>query len=208
MLGDSAVKSHIMEKTGDPNTIQVFTENTGHVNSAVFRQFGANPFNIAVVGLCGCTVLVVISNQAVYITHYFEDLAFDAEPGDPAPDLQGTVLNFLNNPMNGYDSLAQHSALFNDPSTTVYFMSPAKRSKVLYDTQLNDIGTAIRAILPNMVNNMQEYGYPPLDMKKGPDKTLMATTTLGRALFEYDPNPGGNPQRRLYFQSKKIIADL
>ncbi|KAI0903985.1 hypothetical protein F4824DRAFT_505528 [Ustulina deusta] len=50
-----------------------------------FSNFDANILNIGTEGLEGCTVLTVVSRRAVYMAHFFENLAFAPESGK-APD--------------------------------------------------------------------------------------------------------------------------
>ncbi|KAI0483743.1 hypothetical protein F4859DRAFT_512386 [Xylaria cf. heliscus] len=61
-----------------------------------FSNFGANILNIGTEGLEGCTVLTVASRRAVYMAHFFENLAFAPDDGK-APDtaFQQNCLNLI-----------------------------------------------------------------------------------------------------------------
>jgi hypothetical protein len=49
--------------------------------TAVIRLLGEKDVNWEIQGLHGCTVLVVLSRQAVYVAHYTEELAFSPPKG-------------------------------------------------------------------------------------------------------------------------------
>lgn len=53
---------------------RVFDRSTGRFNSAEFRSPLINDvspkFEIGVEGLCGCTILVVVSREAVWFAHF------------------------------------------------------------------------------------------------------------------------------------------
>jgi hypothetical protein len=50
----------------------VFDDDTKHFNSAVFQLIGKDqtPFELGVKELCGCTVVVVVSQEAVWFGHF------------------------------------------------------------------------------------------------------------------------------------------
>ncbi|KAI9861756.1 MAG: hypothetical protein M1813_005105 [Trichoglossum hirsutum] len=205
VTGSDAKKKYVIRVTDNPNTIQVFTAQTGASNSAVFRDLrtAVAPVNIGIVGLCGCTALLIVHPDAVYFAHYFEDLSFQANPGDPPANFQANVINFLNNGLPGYDSLVQHTALFNSDETRIFLMSPRRTaSTYLYNVEITQLKARVAAILPN-AQVPTELPYKPLNMGSSTDQTLMDTTALGRALFEWDPNAGA-PQTRVWLQDYKF----
>jgi hypothetical protein len=211
--GFEAIRDHVIGTTNNlDQTVMVYTAQTGLSNSVVFRELGNDPVNIGIVGLCGCTALVVVNEQAVYFAHYYENLSFRANPGDPPANFQANVIDFLKDGLPSYDSLAAHAGIFNNPSTTAYILTPARGNTLLYDDEIRALGDTIVEILPNMKNDIVEFPYSPVNMGTGTGDTLMADTILGRALFEYDPNPDPNGvqhrQLRIFFQSKPILSSL
>jgi hypothetical protein len=48
--------------------IQVYSNDTLG-NSAEFRVFGDEPFDMGVQNLCGCTIVVIVSRLAVWFAH-------------------------------------------------------------------------------------------------------------------------------------------
>jgi hypothetical protein len=55
----------VFEPDKDPFNGKLRDENT-----ALYRPLGNVPFNMGVEGLCGCTILVIVSREAIYFAHF------------------------------------------------------------------------------------------------------------------------------------------
>lgn len=53
----------------DPSMINVLPLGI-HRTTSAFSEFGTHPFNIGTDFLCGCTCLVVVSEEAAYMAHF------------------------------------------------------------------------------------------------------------------------------------------
>ncbi|KAH0553173.1 hypothetical protein GP486_006644 [Trichoglossum hirsutum] len=197
---------YVVRWTNDVGTVQVFTAATGPRNSAVFLPLtvAGGALKVGLSGLCGCTALVVISGGAVYFAHYFEDLSFQANPGDPPANFDANVVNFLNHGNGAYPGL--QAADFNFPDTRVFVMTPKRGTRtIVYNALITRLVATVATILPLVPrDNYEIYGYQPPHMNTAAGNAAM-DTSLGRALFEYDPT-GATPQARLFFQSNVMFA--
>ncbi|KAL4943071.1 hypothetical protein BDV06DRAFT_235013 [Aspergillus oleicola] len=76
----------------------VYTYELNPGNSAEYAVLGTNPVEIVLDGLCGCTVLLVVSQKAVYFAHFFESLSFlsrDFSNAGSRAQFEQMVINFL-----------------------------------------------------------------------------------------------------------------
>ncbi|KAL2070257.1 hypothetical protein VTL71DRAFT_13283 [Oculimacula yallundae] len=48
-------------------------------NTAVYKDLSSEALSLGSEGLCGCTVLLVVSRTGVYMSYYFESLAFSPD---------------------------------------------------------------------------------------------------------------------------------
>jgi hypothetical protein len=213
----------------DPNFIEVYSAADGVQSSAVFRSLiDSGPINMGVQILCGCTILVVVSQEAVYFAHYFEDLAFQANEGDPPADFQQQVINFLNNGLprldgtGNYPSLAANAASF-QTNVNAYIMTPqaeddnAPAGQVIYlpGVRYNDkviqLKNRVAGILDpqgtlDLANRIPIVTYQALDAglpggPRTPGLTTLENTAKGRGLYQFDPDQSTNRQKaRLFFE--------
>ena len=70
---------------GDPNIENIIYWGTAKAEASTsrFRTLGSRPFGIAASQLTGCTVLVVVSERAVWFGHFWESEDFESEYVDP-----------------------------------------------------------------------------------------------------------------------------
>ena len=96
--------------------------------TAVYSPLGNSQVNWAVKEMCGCTALIVVSERAMYFTHYFEDLAFCGTRAKPS-NFKREVLDALNNGTTHQESLAAHSAEFQrQPGLAAFIITPTTTS--------------------------------------------------------------------------------
>lgn len=161
-------------------------------------------FSMATPGLCGCTVLAIVSRSAVYIAHYWENISFWADDVFLKP--QGTFRNqddaFQKTVIKGLTEGAgrartpeqvrlKDKAKLNDPSVRAYLMIPNKNSdgkEDPYRNYWNQIRAKAREFVPALTDaNIREIQYTP---HPGEDE-LLDTTAAGKFLFKYDPDANG-----------------
>lgn len=169
----------------------VVTDDTS--STAVHSVLNGDAVNWAVKEMCGCSALIVVSESAMYFTHYFENLAFCGTRDQPS-NFQREVLNPLDNGAPNQESLAAHQAEFrNQPGLAAFIMtptttkSPALQYRVKIDQLKNKVNSII-GIVPGVIS------YVPEDCETS---TVLGTNALGTALFQYDPNHQGTAPRKL-----------
>lgn len=59
-------------------------------SSALARQLGTRPLNVAVQGLYGCTSVLVVSQQGTWMSHFWEGSSFKSQQA-----FQADVLNTI-----------------------------------------------------------------------------------------------------------------
>ncbi|KAH8812237.1 hypothetical protein F5884DRAFT_898539 [Xylogone sp. PMI_703] len=168
------------------------------LNIVVQKQLQDQPFAVGTDGLCGCTVVTIISNQAVYMGHFFEDPSWGK-----ATNFRNMVLNFFGgtgNPVGEGDKI--DPALFPEAQTRVYIMTPRKENGQFtssnYRGKVPQLITSIRAVVGQNVP-IAVYNYVPVDCN-APDDEFSDQT--GISLFQYDPtaDAAGNPGWRLFYE--------
>ncbi|KAH0565500.1 hypothetical protein GP486_001109 [Trichoglossum hirsutum] len=184
------VGNYVIEITKAKKTVQVVNRRNNNRNSAVFKKIEGlqKTLNIGLVGLCGCTALVVCNSKAVYFAHYFENLSFEDEQDQPIT-FDSVIKDFLHNGHKGDDSLFQHKDVFDNAETMPFIFTPRKkgtRTKPIYDDHITQLELEVEAILPNAQQPTVQT-YKPLDCVE--DAAKLDAQYNGRALFQYDPDP-------------------
>lgn len=95
-------------------------------STAVHSLLDGNQVNWAVKKMCGCSVLIVVSERAMYFTHYFENLAFCGSREEPS-NFKHEVLDALDNGATNQESLAAHSVEFGGQPGLAAFIMTTKR---------------------------------------------------------------------------------
>lgn len=174
------------------------------ISTATYYPFKNEAMSLAVSGLCGCTTLVIVSRQAVYFGHYFENLSFDPDRGvphghNPEAAFQNTVLNGLRsgvlNAQGGWDqdSLTAHAAAFRGGKAFLIIPSVGLNdNRDPYRDKWNRMKTTVQQIIPGGID-IKEVLYDPLK----DTSPLLETTYRGKVLFKYDPQEQKNTPRRL-----------
>lgn len=183
------------------------------------KELGQTSFDFGMSGLCGCTLLIIVSNTHIYGGHYFEDLAFDdtdknADPPklDNTADFQGHVINFLrnggNNRKRGTEgpALAGQQANFPPADTRAYIIAPAKSSATVlfYPDLVNQMAAEVNRII-GVTPTIQKY--TPVDPAKDAQKPRpILDTERGRLLYQLDVTDGVRTQRLLWQMTKLQLS--
>ena len=141
----------------------------------------------AVKEMCGCSALMVVSEKAIYFSHYFENLAFC---GIDAPSsFQQEVLDALDKGTPHQPSLRGHASDFKgQKALAAFIMTPTtgKLDSLLYKVKIGIVEEKVHeviGIVPKVVS------YHPKDCEKSSE---LGTNALGTALFQH--NPKQSPQ--------------
>lgn len=168
-------------------------------------------FSMGTAGLCGCTVLIIVSRQAVYIGHYWESISFWTNDewlksnGGPFKDqddaFQKTVIKGLTEGARAGKEqvmLKGKDKWLNDDYTQAYLMIPNKNSAGKndpYRDQWKQMIAKAGEFIPKLIEKnddgtwkrIHEHPYTPL-----PGDPRLDTTSAGKILFKYDPDEDGD----------------
>lgn len=224
--------------TLDTNIVQRFTEgkvtlifglsasNDESTSEWIPIRARTKAFDLGLSALCGCTALIVYSENGVYGAHFFEAAAWGL--GDDA--FQEYVVSFLRNTANGSGGLARFASLLTDGNAQVsaYIMTPQDElpdnpdgSRGGYDLETplyKDQVDQLRDLLPNIVpglNNIEISLYQALEGGSGSngdinpeDAAILTDHARGRVLFQYDPDTSGERRARLFFETETIFDQV
>ena len=149
--------------------------------------------------------MVVISQQAVWISHFWEIPSFQSTWGKPATsadtaNFQRDVINAMQHSAPDMLGLTQFTApggQFNSPQRPVWaIVTPRANSGVAgdyrYDPQVTEIQRVLSTLFPSS---------PPviIDYVPRSDQNSQSNTASGKILFQYDPFQAllANPQKPL-----------
>ncbi|KAK5001204.1 hypothetical protein LTR66_000082 [Elasticomyces elasticus] len=188
--GADSLDRFMRDRTADaPNVVTVETDCT-----AVYSALGNSAVSWAVKGMCGCTSLIVVSERAVYFTHYYENLAFCSGIEGVPIKFKKLVLDALENGNEHQESLRGHATDFRDQrGLAAFIMTPTEEDGVKLDyrkrvKQLKEKVNDIIGITPEVVP------YKPIDCT---DEDVLGTNALGTALFQFDPRQNEMDPRAL-----------
>ncbi|KAI8966244.1 hypothetical protein F5Y11DRAFT_343630 [Daldinia sp. FL1419] len=197
-----------------------YSTNRNDFTFAVLRDlqdFKTNVLNIGVVNLTGCTVLTVVSHRAVYMGHFFENLAFAPDAGNPRdPDtaFQENCLNLITGQGQTYqvrgDSLDPRLFTGENGPAFAFIMTPRQSQDSpteqnpnppvpgpetqMYAGRINQLSQTLTDLIPGLW--IVYYNYIAVDT----DEYIQ--DYQGKALYEYDPNADGanNANFRLWYE--------
>ncbi|KAF2865678.1 hypothetical protein BDV95DRAFT_612545 [Massariosphaeria phaeospora] len=186
-----------------------------------FVELGERSFDFGMEGLCGCTLLLVVSDTHVYGGHYFETLAFDnsdAENPVNTADFQGQVINFLDNGSNRRrfpftvegPALAPQAAHFPVGSTRAYVMAPADAGNLLYPALVNQLVAKVNALIgtPPIVMDYTPVDEAEDEIRRRNRQPRLLDSSRGRALYQYDVTAGVRTHRFIFEQTQVFAAQL
>ncbi|KAH8797626.1 hypothetical protein F5884DRAFT_815018 [Xylogone sp. PMI_703] len=201
------VQGQFSDTTFDPRYGQptpLIADTVPQLNIVAERALGNAPFAIGTPGLCGCTVVTVVSDQSVYMGHFFEDPSWTTKTKSR---FQNEVLNFFIN--GGADPVGTGApitaARYPVASTRVYIMTP-RDERFRTDATKSEYGKSSRSKLPQLTQQIEDtignvpiliYNYDPISCE---DDNIFANEK-GCALFQYDPTGFNNaPGWRIFYE--------
>ncbi|KAL9084577.1 MAG: hypothetical protein Q9165_008002 [Trypethelium subeluteriae] len=211
---NSAWDQYMVNKFASSQNVIVNIPGKASPNNAWYRDLGTTQVNLALEGFSGCITLVVMSEQGVYMTHFWEDTSFPTQnAATPEPEemvyggFQGNVVDLMDqgrsdypagtNPQQIQESLRAHQASFmNQPGLTAYLFVGVIDDTTYWPnggpqypdsiSQIQQQVTGYIGITPTIV----EYNMPKDDTTFNDDNK--ATTALGKVVFQYDPSSGNS----------------
>ncbi|KAL2681121.1 hypothetical protein Neosp_008725 [[Neocosmospora] mangrovei] len=167
-------------------------------------------FDLGLSALCGCTGLIVYSQNGAYGAHFFEAAAWGR--GDAA--FKKHVEYFLKNNVKGRGGLAEFSARLTRGNADVaaYILTPQQElpddaegapgwveNELMYGDQVQRLVDLLPEIIPQLRGHIQVNHYQALDGMTNDDgedvnpgqAILLDTTARGRILLQYDPSNNG-----------------
>lgn len=185
--------------------LQISPANPDSRSTALARTLSNQRYDAAVHGLYGCTSVVVVSQQAVWISHFWEIPSFRASEstwGQPATDadtanFQRDVINAMQNGAPDMLGLTQFTApggQFDSPQRPVWaIVTPRANSGVAGNLRYDPEVTQIRGVLSTLFPSS-----PPviIDYVPRSDQNSQTNTASGKILFQFDPYQAlsANPQ--------------
>ncbi|KAL4812291.1 hypothetical protein BDW67DRAFT_170304 [Aspergillus spinulosporus] len=147
------------------NALTVYDYDLNPGNSAQFEVLGAEPVEIVLDGLCGCTALLIASRRAVYFAHFFENISFlDSDYANNATArerFEDIVIGFLDtgDDLMGdvYDEegdliLREYVAL----TDNLHFFTPDTNPSIIIVSPVDELEDAVEEGVE--VNGVVEYG--------------------------------------------------
>ncbi|KAI9678753.1 MAG: hypothetical protein M1817_005810 [Caeruleum heppii] len=168
-------------------------------STSVFRALSdRRAESLGLSGLCGCTVLAIISREAVFMAHYFEDRSFnpnsedelDGIPLTPQRAFDETVIKGLYEGLSHYQrSLSQFAGHF-QRAATAFLITPSygtgnRPVRDPYRPLLSQLKHAVQDIVPDLTRTgaWNEVQYNALDISSAD----LDDTARGSIVFKYDP---------------------
>jgi hypothetical protein len=183
---------------------------TVDMNTAKAVEFNSKkPVSIGTGGLCGCTVLAIVSKKGVYMGHYWESISFYPDPhwtkvykGTEKDVFENTVIKGLKDGIRSqaggsWDQppLTDYKHLFDGEDTQAFLMFPksadhddVKVYKEKYQPRWKQMKETINEILPVLKGRRKwrDYKYDPARDRKTQEQEL--AKARGTVVLKYDPN--------------------
>ncbi|KAK0621963.1 hypothetical protein B0T17DRAFT_307847 [Bombardia bombarda] len=197
----------------------IFVDGVSESTTSVFKKLEGNPFNVGLRRLCGCTMLAVVSPQALYMAHFFEDQTFNLEP----PEGQDKFLTGQKEPAkkkafeekiqqvlegtgaSGQPDLKSHIDDFG-PDVQVFFLTPKDEKDlpdgsftyipgIRYKQGVKKLNSLVKKIFKDSKVTVVPtvYTYEAVD-KDNDKKKLLSTTARGHSLFQWGGPIDGSTQ--------------
>lgn len=191
--GDMSVVAGWVPLRQDPN----------YPSSALAFGFGQNRFDVAVQGLYGCTSLIIVSTQGVWMSHLWENPSFQTGGVVNQANFQAQVLNRLGpgDGTAGFPGIAQYltSNFAADTKPVAIIMTPRNRvnpqpSVLMFQDQINQLSDEVQTIFGGTKTSSGQFtggtlnGIPiVIDYTPKSDPFSQQWTSSGKALLQYDP---------------------
>jgi hypothetical protein len=185
------------------------------VNTALFRKYENIPISLSTYDLHGCSALAIVSRHGVYMTHYWESIAYSPtkkdmaqEKTDQAGMFEKYVLTGLRNGSKGPKiteqvSLRDNAQILDDDYTYAFLIHPAPNpsNRNGYEEEAQKIRAVVEELLPK-IKTSGRFTLVPYNVQ--PRKAIRMKTSAGRALFLYEPIEAV-PPRRGYTTAKIML---
>lgn len=165
-------------------------------STAMSRTLTNKRYNAAVYGLYGCTSIIVVSKQAVWLSHFWENPSFRAT-GDnwgkaataaDTANFNRDVINAMQygaTDMPGLTQFTGPGGQFDPVQKPVWaIVTPRAISGVegqlKYDPEVTQIREVLQRLFPNALPVIIDY-------VPRPDQNSQMNTASGKILFQYDP---------------------
>jgi hypothetical protein len=183
--------------------------------------------------LCGCTTLIVASQNGVYGAHFFEDMAW-GEAGDEG-GFQTQVIDFLTSTTGAEGKSGRHGSLSlakakarltkGGAGVAAYILAPTaelpdddpnapgyRDGVPMYPDQLDRLVGLLPQIIPGLEGHIETLLYNALEggQINGRDinpahADLLDNHSRGRVLAQYDPENNGQRTVRLFFETRLVF---
>ncbi|TRX93394.1 hypothetical protein FHL15_005669 [Xylaria flabelliformis] len=218
----------IVKEFTDKNVKLIYTSSAGRDDSTSAWRAITNrspKFNLGLSALCGCTTLIVYSQNGAYGAHFFEAAAWGE--GDDA--FKENVVDFLQNSGKGSGGLAEFADRLTKGNADVaaYILTPQAELPdedpeapgyvpgiAMYADQVQELVDLLPNIIPQLRQRIQVNHYQALEGGTDDDGNdinpqeaeLLDNTSRGRVLFQYDPQDQGQRIVRLFFETTLIFS--
>ena len=172
-------------------------------SSAIAYGLGPTRFDAAVQGLYGCTSLIIVSTQGVWMSHLWENPSFQTNDVVNQANFQAQVLDRLG-PGDGtgdFPGLTQYltTQFAADTKPVAIIMTPRNRNNpqpgvLMFQNQITQLIDRVQTIFGGTRTNSGQYtggtlnGVPlVIDYTPKSDQFSQTWTSSGKALFQYDP---------------------
>lgn len=176
--------------------------NYGGTSSALMRQLDNQRLNVAVQRLYGCTSILVVSQQGIWLPHFWEAPSFLNQA-----TFQNDVLNQMEfgdgtNLMPGISQFRARGAQFDiaeNPRTLVFTPrdrhNPDTQGAYLYNNMIWQIQTKLKQIFYDVNVEPAIIDYVPVgpDYMMNSDQLFHDTTAKGKIVIQYDPSEATLP---------------
>lgn len=198
--------SYLWTQYGDPTVVAGWVplrQDPNFPSSALAYGLGANRFDVAVQGLYGCTSLIIISTQGVWLSHLWENPSFQVGGVVNQANFQAQVLNRLGpgDGTTGFPGITQYlnSEFAADTKPVAIIMTPRNRinpqpNVLMFQNQVTQLSDQVQTIFGGTRTSSGQFtggtlnGIPLIvDYTPKSDQFSQTWTSSGKALFQYDP---------------------
>ncbi len=172
-------------------------------SSALAFGLAATPFSAAVQGLYGCTSLMIISTQGVWMSHLWENPSFQVGGVVNQANFQAQILDRLG-PGDGtaeFPGLNQYlnTEFAADTKPVAIILTPRNRANpqpnvLMFQNQITQLSEKVQTLFGGTRTSSGQFtggtlnGIPLIvDYTPKSDDFSQTWTSSGKALFQYDP---------------------
>lgn len=157
-------------------------------SSALARKLGNQPFTVAVQGLYGCTSVVVVSEQGVWMSHFWEVPSFASQQAFQKDVLDTICSGDGTDEMPGLKQHTQPGGVFaGSQAPHIMIVTPRDRAQPMiagaleHTNMVNQLKAALTECVPSVQPTVFDY------VSVGSDQDIHDNTAKGKVLVQYDP---------------------